>query len=397
MSDAAPADTLPLAGLKVVEFTHMVLGPAVGAILAELGAEVIKVEPVGGDATRKLLGSGAGYFSMYNRNKESICLDLKSATGLEVARRLVAAADIVVENFRTGAMEKLGLGYDDLAALNPRLIYCSEKGFLAGPYEHRTALDEVAQMMGGLAYMTGPPGRPLRAGTSVIDVTGGMFGVVGILAALEQRHRTGRGQKVASSLFETTVYLVGQHMAQKAVTGEAARPMPVRISAWAIYDVFETSDGGQVFVGIVSDSLWEKFCKACGLADLWAHEEYRTNSKRVLARDTLLPQVREVFSRFTKDDLVDKLERTGLPFAPINRPEDMFEDPHLLASGGLGDVTLPDGRKTKLPLLPIELDGHRPTRGGSLPQPGEHTREVLLALGYGDAEIEQMIASGSVG
>ena len=397
MSDAAPADTLPLAGLKVVEFTHMVMGPAVGAILAELGAEVIKVEPVGGDATRKLLGSGAGYFSMYNRNKESICLDLKSATGLEVARRLVAAADIVVENFRTGAMEKLGLGYDDLAALNPRLIYCSEKGFLAGPYEHRTALDEVAQMMGGLAYMTGPPGRPLRAGTSVIDVTGGMFGVVGILAALEQRHRTGRGQKVASSLFETTVYLVGQHMAQKAVTGEAARPMPVRISAWAIYDVFETSDGGQVFVGIVSDSLWEKFCRAFDLADLWANQEYRTNSKRVLARDTLLPQVREVFKRFTKEALVDKLERTGLPFAPINRPEDMFEDPHLLASGGLGDVTLPDGRTTKLPLLPIELDGHRPTRGGSLPRPGEHTREVLRELGYGDAEIDRMIADGAVG
>jgi crotonobetainyl-CoA:carnitine CoA-transferase CaiB-like acyl-CoA transferase len=397
MSDTAAAGTLPLDGLKVVEFTHMVMGPAVGAILAELGAEVIKVEPVGGDATRKLLGSGAGYFSMYNRNKESICLDLKSERGLEVAKRLVAGADIVVENFRTGAMEKLGLGYEDLAPLNPRLIYCSEKGFLAGPYEHRTALDEVAQMMGGLAYMTGPPGRPLRAGTSVIDVTGGMFGVIGILAALEQRHRTGRGQKVASSLFETTVYLVGQHMAQKAVTGEAARPMPVRISAWAIYDVFETADGGQVFVGIVSDSLWEKFCKAFDLADLWANEEYRTNSKRVLARDTLLPQVREVFRRFGKDELVDKLERTGLPFAPINRPEDMFEDPHLLASGGLGKVALPDGRQTQLPLLPVELDGRRPTRGGSLPQPGEHTREVLRALGYGDAEIDEMTATGAVG
>jgi len=397
MSDAAPVDSLPLQGLKVVEFTHMVMGPAVGAILAELGAEVIKVEPVGGDATRKLLGSGAGYFSMYNRNKESICLDLKSAEGLEAATRLAAAADVVVENFRTGAMEKLGLGYDELAAINPRLIYCSEKGFLAGPYEHRTALDEVAQMMGGLAYMTGPPGRPLRAGTSVIDVTGGMFGVIGILAALEQRHRTGRGQKVSSSLFETTVYLVGQHMAQKAVTGEAARPMPVRISAWAIYDVFETADGGQVFVGIVSDSLWEKFCKAFGLAELWANEEYRTNSKRVLARESLLPQVREVFRRFAKDELVDKLERTGLPFAPINRPEDMFEDPHLLASGGLGEVTLPDGRGTRLPLLPVELDGRRPTRGGSLPRPGEHTREVLRTLGYGDAEIDRMIASGAVG
>ena len=397
MNDAAPAGSLPLDGIKVVEFTHMVMGPAVGAILAELGAEVIKVEPVGGDATRKLLGSGAGYFSMYNRNKESICLDLKSGRGLEVAKRLAAEADIVVENFRSGAMDKLGLGYDDLATLNPRLIYCSEKGFLAGPYEHRTALDEVAQMMGGLAYMTGPPGRPLRAGTSVIDVTGGMFGVIGILAALEQRHRTGLGQKVASSLFETTVYLVGQHMAQKAVTGEAARPMPVRISAWAIYDVFETADGGQVFVGIVSDSLWEKFCKAFELPELWANEEYRTNSKRVLARETLLPQVREVFLRYTKDELVDQLERTGLPFAPINRPEDMFEDPHLAASGGLGEVTLPDGRRTQLPLLPIEVDGHRPTRGGRLPKPGEHTRELLGRLGYGDAEIDQMIASKAVG
>jgi len=397
MSGPESAAGLPLEGIRVVEFTHMVMGPAVGAILVELGAEVTKVEPVGGDATRKLLGSGAGYFSMYNRNKQSICLDLKHPRGLEVARRMAAEADVVIENFRAGALDRLGLGYEALAALNPRLIYCSEKGFLAGPYEHRTALDEVAQMMGGLAYMTGPPGRPLRAGTSVIDVAGGMFGVIGILAALEQRHRTGRGQKVSSSLFETTVYLVGQHMAQKAVTGEAARPMPVRISAWAIYDVFETADGEQVFVGVVSDSLWEKFCKAFGLTELAANEEYRTNSKRVLARDTLLPQVRDLFRRYTKAELVEKLERTGLPFAPIGRPEDMFEDPHLLASGGLGPVTLPDGRQTRLPLLPVELDGHRPTRGGALPRPGEHTLDVLRSLGYDDADIAALRAEKAIG
>jgi len=397
MSDPGSASGLPLEGLRVVEFTHMVMGPAVGAILVELGADVVKVEPVGGDATRKLLGSGAGYFSMYNRNKKSICLDLKHPRGLEVARRMATDADVVIENFRTGAMDRLGLGYEALADLNPRLIYCSEKGFLAGPYEHRTALDEVAQMMGGLAYMTGPPGRPLRAGSSVIDVTGGMFGVIGILAALEQRHRTGRGQKVSSSLFETTVYLVGQHMAQKAVTGEAARPMPVRISAWAIYDVFETADGEQVFVGVVSDSLWEKFCKAFGLAELAASEEFRTNSQRVLARDTLLPQVRDLFKRYTKAELVEKLERTGLPFAPIGRPEDMFEDPHLIASGGLGDVTLPDGRETRLPLLPVELGGNRPSRGGALPRPGEHTLEVLRALGYSGMEIDALTIGRAVG
>ena len=386
----------PLDGLRVVEFTHMVMGPAVGAILVELGAEVIKVEPIGGDATRQLLGSGAGYFSMYNRNKKSVCLNLKDPQGLALAKQLASSADVVVENFRAGTMDKLGLGYEALAALNPRLIYCSEKGFLSGPYAHRSALDEVAQMMGGLAYMTGPPGRPLRAGTSVIDVTGGMFGVIGVLAALEQRHRTGRGQKVASSLFETTVYLVGQHMAQKAVTGQAARPMPVRISAWAIYDVFETQDGEQVFVGVVSDSLWEKFCAAFELTELGADPRFKTNSQRVQARDALLPQVRELFKGYTKAALIEKLERTGLPFAPIGKPEDMFDDPHLLASGGLGDVTLPDGTRTRLPLLPVEFDGHRPTQGGDLPPIGAHTREVLCGLGLGDTEVDALAASKAI-
>jgi crotonobetainyl-CoA:carnitine CoA-transferase CaiB-like acyl-CoA transferase len=388
--------SLPLSGIKVVEFTHMVMGPAVGAILVELGAEVVKVEPIGGDATRELLGSGAGYFPTYNRNKQSIVLNLKDARGLDLAKRLAARADVLVENFRQGALDKLGLSYEALAASNPRLIYCSEKGFLSGPYEHRTALDEVAQMMGGLAYMTGPPGRPLRAGSSVIDITGGMFGVIAILAALEERHRTGRGQKVSSSLFETTVYMIGQHMAQKAVTGKAAAPMPARISAWAIYDVFDTRDEQQVFVGVVSDALWEKFCAAFELHELAANPAYKTNNQRVLARETLMPQVRELFKRFSKSELIVKLERTGLPFAPIGRPEDMFDDPHLLASGGLVDVVLADGRNTKLPTLPIEMSGRRMTQGGALARPGEHTRTVLRALGLQAAEIDRLISENVV-
>jgi crotonobetainyl-CoA:carnitine CoA-transferase CaiB-like acyl-CoA transferase len=395
MSDTGPDEHLPLAGLKVIEFTHMVMGPAVGAILLELGAEVIRVEPVGGDPTRELSGSGAGYFPMYNRGKKSVCLDLKSPRGIALARRLAAAADVVVENFRAGALEKLGLGYEVLAAENPRLIYCSEKGFLAGPYENRAALDEVAQMMGGLAYMTGPPGRPLRAGASVIDVAGGMFGAIGILAALEQRHRTGRGQKVASSLFETTVYFVGQHMAQKAVTGEAARPMPVRVSAWAIYDVFETHDHGQIFIGVVSDGLWQKFCAAFGLIDLGNNPEYRTNSQRVRVRETLLPQIRELIRGFDEAELAAKLEAIGVPFAPIGKPEDLFEDPHLLAGGGLCEVSLPDGRQTRLPKLPIELAGRRSTADGRLASVGQHTALVLQALGLADQEIE-MLAAQSV-
>jgi len=387
---------LPLEGLRVVEFTHMVMGPAVGAILVELGAEVIKVEPVGGDATRQLVGSGAGYFPMYNRNKKSVGLNLKDARGVDLARQLAAGADVVVENFRAGTMDKLGLGYETLARDNPRLIYCSEKGFLSGPYEQRTALDEVAQMMGGLAYMTGPPGRPLRAGASVIDVTGGMFGVIGILAALDQRHRTGRGQRVSSALFETTVYLIGQHMAQKAVTGQAARPMPVRVSAWAIYDVFETRDQQQIFVAVVSDALWLAFCNAFAIEDLASDQALRTNAQRVAARDRLLPRIRALLQGFDRSELISTLERAGIPFAPINKPEDMFEDPHLLAGGGLADVVLPNGVATKLPNLPLEMAGRRPTRGGALPRIGEDTAAVLNSFGLTHRQIDTLAAAGVV-
>ncbi|RYY27072.1 MAG: CoA transferase [Sphingomonadales bacterium] len=381
----------PLAGLKVVEFTHMVMGPAAGGILAALGAEVIRVEPAEGDKTRTLLGSGSGYFPMYNRHKKSIALDLKSEDGLGVAKRLAGGADILIENFRPGALDRLGLGYAALSETNPRLIYCSAKGFLPGPYEERTALDEVAQMMGGLAYMTGPPGRPLRAGSSVIDVTGGMFGVIGVLAALEERHRTGRGQLIQTSLFETTVYLVGQHMAQMAVTGKAANPMPARISAWAIYDVFETRDD-PVFIGVVTDALWQKFCEQFGLDALWADQSIRKNNDRVMARDRILPEIRALIAGFTRDEIIARLEGTGLPFAPIGRPEDMFDDPHLAASGALEPVTLPDGRETRLPALPIAFDGSLTAQASALPEAGADTAELLAALNYTPEEIERILA-----
>jgi len=387
---------MPLKGVRVVEFTHMVMGPAAGAMLASLGADVVRIEPVGGDSTRRLLGSGAGYFPMYNRHKASVCLDLKSEDGLAVARDLAANADVLIENFRPGALDRLGLGYEALSAINPGLIYCSEKGFLPGPYENRTALDEVAQMMGGLAYMTGPPGRPLRAGASVIDVTGGMFGVVAILAALNERHSTGRGQMVQSALFETTVYLIGQHMAQKAVTGRAADPMPARISAWAIYDVFETRDD-PIFIGVVTDALWEKFCKLFGLDDLWADESIRANNARVQARDRILPRIRVLIAGFTRAELIDRLEGSGLPFAPIARPQDMFDDPHLNASGGLEPVTLTDGTQTALPALPIMMGGRRPGTPSTLPEPGADTRGILAGLGYSEDRIEALFAGGAVG
>lgn len=390
------SETGLLAGIKVVEFTHMVMGPAAGLVLADLGADVVKVEPVGGDKTRRLRGSGAGYFAMYNRNKKSLAIDLKSPEGKEIALKLIENADVFIENFRPGALDKLGFGYDALAAINPKLIYCSEKGFLDGPYSHRTALDEVAQMMGGLAYMTGPPGRPLRAGSSVIDVTGGMFGAIAVLAALQDRHRTGKGRHVSASLYETTVFLVGQHMAQHAVTGTPAAPMPARVSAWAVYDVFDVKDDEKVFVGVVSDSQWRAFCEAFDLTDWASDSSLAANNDRVARRDELIPQLRTLFASFTQDELMAKLERTGLPFAPIQRPEDLTSDPHLKESGGLLEMSIPDGGEISLPALPVAIDGERLGLKINPPEIGQHSKDILRALGLSETEIARMIENGLV-
>jgi crotonobetainyl-CoA:carnitine CoA-transferase CaiB-like acyl-CoA transferase len=391
MSESA---SLPYAGIRVVEFTHMVMGPTCGMVLADLGAEVIKVEPPGGDSTRRLLGSGAGFYPLFNRNKKSIVLDLQSAPGREAALKLVATADVVAENFRPGTMKKLGLDYQAVAKLNPRLVYVSHKGFLPGPYDHRTALDEVVQMMGGLAYMTGRPGDPLRAGSSVNDIMGGMFGAIGAMAALAQREHTGRGQEVQSALFENNVFLVAQHMMQFAVTGQAADPMPARISAWAVYDVFTVRDGQQVFLAAVSDSQWRVLCDAFGFADLLADARLATNNERVRARSWLLPILRERFATRSASELSDLFEKNGLPFAPITRPQDLFDDPHLHATGGLAPLELPDGRETRVPLLPLTLDDHRPGVRLQPPKPGEHTAELLRELGYADAQVAALLAAG---
>ena len=383
---------LPLRDIKVVELSHMVMGPTAGVILADLGAEVVKLEPLGGDNTRRLTGSGAGYFSMYNRNKRSVCIDLKSPRGKAVAFRLIAAADVLIENFRPGAMDKLGYGYDAMAEINPRLIYCSTKGFLDGPYAGRVALDEVAQMMGGLAYMTGPPGRPLRAGASVIDVVGGMFGVIGILAALETRRRTGKGGHVSSALFESVAFLVGQHMAQYAVTGEPPPPMPARQSAWAIYDVFATADGQQVFVAVVSDTQWVKFCEFFALSEFRHDPALAKNTERVRQRERIIPRVQALFADLSKEELMARLERCGLPYAPISKPEELLDDAHLNASGGLLDVTAVTGAATRLPALPLQIDGGRFGVRRDVPAAGRDTREVLAQIGCSEEEIATLLA-----
>ena len=387
---------LPLAGIRVTEFCHVVMGPTCGLVLADLGAEVIKVEPLDGDHTRKLVASGAGFFPTYNRNKKSFAVDLKAPLGREAVLKLIASADVVIENFRPGAMDKLGFGYEALKRLKPGIIYCSMKGFLAGPYEHRTGLDEVVQMMGGLAYMTGGRYGPLRAGASVNDVMGGMFGAIAILSALHQRASTGRGQYVQSALFENNAFLMAQHMMEGLATGRPIVPMPDRIRAWAVYDNFKTRDGELVFVGVVTDTQWKVFCEAFGLVDLFNDPALKTNPQRVEARPRILPIVARIFGGMTKQELMDKCESLGLPFAPIAKPEDLFDDPHLNASGGLTPVTLPDGTKTKVPNLPIEMDGARFGTRLDLPRVGEHTREVLGQLGYDAMAVARLAAENVV-
>ena len=398
-SNSAPetAAPLPYAGVRVVEFTHMVMGPSCGLMLADLGAEVIKVEPVGhgrnGDATRKLLGSGAGFFPLFNRNKKSLTLDLQTPEGKEAALKLIATADVVTENFKPGTMQKLGLDYDSLKEQFPHLIYVSHKGFLPGPYDHRTALDEVVQMMGGLAYMTGRPGDPLRAGTSVNDIMGGMFGAMGAMAALAQREKTGKGQEVQSALFENNVFLIAQHMMQFAVTGKPAAPMPARISAWAIYDVFEFNDGEQIFLAVVSDGAWREFCAAFDLQELHNDPRLGSNNDRVQARSWLIPLLRETMAQYTAAHIAQVFEEKGLPFAPIKRPHDLMDDPHLNATGALAPITLPDGRNSKTVLLPLTLNGKHLEVRLSPPKLGEHSLEILTALGY-SLEQAQALAQG---
>jgi crotonobetainyl-CoA:carnitine CoA-transferase CaiB-like acyl-CoA transferase len=368
----------------------MVMGPTCGLVLADLGAEVIKVEPLEGDNTRRLMGAGAGFYPMFNRNKKSLALDMKNAEGKEIALKLICSADVMTENFRPGALEKMGFGYEALSQRNPRLVYCTMKGFLSGPYENRPALDEVVQMMGGLAYMTGLPDRPLRVGSSVNDIMGGMFAAIGILAALREREKTGKGQLVRSALFENTAFLVAQHMAQLAITGEEPPPMAVKKPAWGVYDIFATKDGDRLFVGVVTDTQWEVFCREFGAGELAADQRLKTNGLRVQARDWLLPKLQEILRRHTKAELEHKLEAIGLPFAPIARPRDLFDDPHLNA-GGMVETRDPRGTTFKVPGLPLELGGKRLGLRNQPPRLSQDARELLAGLGYAPPQIDTLI------
>ncbi len=370
-------DPLPLAGIRVVEFSHMVMGPTCGLVLADLGAEVIKIEPPGkGDRTRYLVASGTGFFPAFSRNKKSVTIDTDDAADLETLKSLIDTADVVVENFRPGGLAAKGLGYEALAARNPRLIYCSLKGYLPGPYENRSALDEVVQMQSGLAYMTGPPGRPLRAGAPVKDMMCGMCGAISILGALRQRDVTGRGQHLQTGLFENAAFLVSTAMLQEAITGKAPEPMPAGRRAWGVYDVFDTADGEQIFIGVVTERQWEIFTRELQEPAL-NDPGYCSNTERAKRRETLSPLVQSLRKKHSVAALEEMCARAGLPYSRIAKPWDLFTDPHLLANPGLHSVTLPDGRPAAVPALPMQFGAERLPLRLDLATPGQHTAEIL--------------------
>jgi crotonobetainyl-CoA:carnitine CoA-transferase CaiB-like acyl-CoA transferase len=385
---------LPLAGVRVVEMTHMVMGPTCGMILAQLGAEVIKVEPPAGDKTRSLGGMGTSFFPLFNRGKRSVVLDFAKAEDRETMARLLASADVFLENFRDGQLEKQGLGADELRQNYPHLIVAGHKGFLSGPYEHRPALDEVVQMMSGLAAMTGTSARPQRVGSSANDIMGGMFGVISILAALYQKRSGAKGTDIRIGLFENCLFLVAQHMVEYEMTGNKPRSMPEREHAWPIYDIFETAGGERIFIGVVTEGHWQSFCREFGMMEFLDDPTLRTTTDRILARSRIIPRAAEVIKGWDAAELSAKLDRLNICFSPINRPEDLFNDPHVLRPGGLVNNFNADGVPFRVPALPIEWNGESIGEGLKVPVLGADTEAVRAEFEGEDFESKDFSPTG---
>jgi crotonobetainyl-CoA:carnitine CoA-transferase CaiB-like acyl-CoA transferase len=378
---------LPLSGVRVIEMTHMVMGPTCGMILAQLGAEIIKVEPPQGDKTRSLGGMGTSFFPLFNRGKRSVVLDFGKAEDRETMDRLLASADVFLENFRDGQLEKQGLGPEELRRKHPHLIVAGHKGFLSGPYEHRPALDEVVQMMSGLAAMTGTREKPQRVGSSANDIMGGMFGAIAILAALYQKRgakgadkRAEKGADIRIGLFENCLFLVAQHMVEFEMTGNRPRSMPEREHAWPIYDIFETKGGERIFIGVVTEGHWQSFCREFGLQEFLDDPSLLTTTDRILARSRIIPRAAEVIKGWNAAELSATLDRLNICFSPINRPEDLFDDPHVLRPGGLVSNVNANGEAFRVPALPIEWNGQNIGEGLKVPVLGADTAAVRAEL-----------------
>jgi len=390
---------LPLEGMRVIEMGQIVAGPTAGLIFGDMGAEVIKVEPPGSGGPSRPGNQRNGSFFFLNRNKRSIVLDLASPDGHQIAMRLIGGADVLIENMAPGTMARLGLGYTKLHVEFPRLVYCSIKGYLTGPYQSRPLMDEPGQMAAGLAYMTGPPGQPLRAGASVVDIGAAAFAVIGVLTALRERDKTGQGQHVTGGLFETALFYVGQHMSWAQLTGKEPQPMSVARSEVrpAIDDLFTCKDGRQAFIGIVSDGQWRRVCSVLELEDLAANPKFEHNAGRLENRQMLMERIGTAVSKLDSHDVVEMLVNAGVIGAPLHTPLSVLEDPHVMADGRTLSVQI--GKVAgRLPPMPLETSDYSfGVRRSAPANAGEHTREVLLELGYRADELDALARKGVLG
>lgn len=399
-----------LEGIRVIDLTRAMAGPYCTMMLGDLGADVIKVErpgsgdesrawgpPFVGPATDSAPGESA-YFLSVNRNKRSITLNLKSERGLEIMQRLISRSDILIENFRTGVLDKMGLGFVQAQDINPSLIYCSISGYgRTGPYADRPGYDVIIQAEGGMMGITGPQeGPPSRVGVPVVDITSGMFAAASILAALHARHQSGLGQHIDLSLFDTQTALLTNVAANYLIGGEP----PVRLGNdhpnLAPYAAFPASDKWFV-LGVANEMQWERFCEVIGRRDMQDDPRFKTNGDRVLHRGELSVILEQVFSETQAQDWLDRFKRAGLPCGPINDVAEVFAHPQVVPRELILESEHPAAGEIKLTGFPYKLSGTPPSMRFPPPRLGEHTREVLVdLLGYDEAEIPVFQESGAI-
>jgi formyl-CoA transferase len=391
----------PLHGLRVLELARILAGPWAGQVLADLGADVVKVEnPAGGDPVRTtgpFLDGHSSAFVRLNRNKRSIAVDLKSPDGVAVLRRLVAEADVLVENLRPGTMTRLGLGYESLAEVNPRLIYASASGWgQDGPLAPLPGLDIMAQARAGLMSITGTPeGDPVKVGVPICDLVCGLYVALAVMAALRAREHTGQGQQIDVSLLESGVSFAIWEAGKYWATGEVGRPLGSAHQSTAPYQAIRTKDGW-VTVGAVTPTTWHGFCVALGLDELLADDRYADAHDRHGLRDGLIPAIERITGDQTTAEVVALLDEAGVPCAPINDTRQVFTDPHLEQRGFFWDAAHPDLGPVRQIGSPMHLSSTPPRREAAGPLLGGHSVDVLREAGYDPAEIDRLVARSVV-
>lgn len=395
---AVQKQALPLKGVRVLELSHIVAGPSGGMMLGDLGADVIKVEhPSTGDTARSQANEGNTFYT-YNRNKQFLALDLRQAKGKAIFEKLVKQSDIVLDNFAPGALQRLGLDYSWGSKINPRIIYCSVKGFLPGPYGDRPFLDELAQMAGGIAYLTGFEGKPMRAGASITDIGAATYGVMGILAALYRREQTGVGDCIEAGLYETVVFWISQYITGAQLSGKNPPPRGEQTSGmgkamgWGVYQLFPTKGGKPVFIAVTGNRHWVGLCDVLGFDDWKNSAEFNTNRKRTAEKWRIAERITAATQLLTYDDITARLYKALVPYAPVGTPLDILADKHMGEAGRWMQLKVGD-KQLKVPKLPFAMGGTEDFEAAKQPAfLGEHTDTILASIGYTPAEVAALKA-----